>query len=114
MTKTKRARSKPHNIITIKPLARFYYKGKHSHPVRRTVLIIEEGANLITGYELREGSQVRSLAESMKHIKTFRKDKIANWGDYGRLRMSSKNVFKDPEESTLERLPITDFFHQGA
>lgn len=88
-----------------KPVARFYYQGSHTHPVRRTVLIIEERADMIIGYELREGSTVRTIKEAMKVVKSYRKDRIPNWGDYSRLRMTSKTILKNPQETTLERSP---------
>ncbi len=101
---------KVYNVVSKKPVARFYYQGKHTHPVRRTILIIEDKKDVITGYELREGNDTRTLSEALRHVKSYRKDKIAKWGDYCRLRMTSKTVFKNPNTSTLERLPITSIF----
>lgn len=105
---------KTYELLRSKPVARFYYQGSHSHPVRRTVLLIEERANLLIGYEFRCGKNVRTRAEAVSEIKSYRKDKIANWGDYSRLTMSSANFMKDPNASTLERFPLNDFIETGA
>lgn len=107
--------AKVYDIVAKRPVARFYYKGKsHSHPIRRTVLLIEERSDVLIGYELREGSTIRTLEESLKHVKSYRKDRIAKWGDYCRLRMSSKTFFKNPKKSTLERYSIVTIFSDGA
>lgn len=105
---------KVYDIVRRLPVARFYYQGNHSHPIRRTVVIIEETKDLIRGYELREGNSVRSLQDVLKTIKSYRKDRIAKWGDYSRLRQSSKNYLKPPEKTTLERSPIVSLFKEGA
>lgn len=106
--------NKVYDLVANKPVARFYYKGKHSHPVRRTVLIIEDRENMLVGYEVREGDTVRTVPETLGNVKSYRKDRIPKWGDYSRLRMSSKTFLKDPESSTLERQPITAMFTEGA
>lgn len=108
------ATKKLYDLVMKKPVARFYYKGKHSHPVRRTVLVIEDREDMIIGYEIRVGNTVRSVSEARDSVKSFRKDRIAKWGDYSRLRMSSKTFMKDPNETTLERLPIMTMFTEGA
>ena len=54
MNKTK------YNLIKTQPVAKFFYKGQsHTHPVRRTVAMIENTPNYIRGFELREGAEVR-------------------------------------------------------
>ena len=108
------ATKKIYDLVQKKPVARFYYKGKHSHPVRRTVLVIEDRENMIVGYEIREGDTVRSVLDAQNSIKSYRKDRIAKWGDYSRLRMSHKTFMKDPNASTLERQPIMTMFTEGA
>ena len=105
---------KIYELVGKKPVARFFYQGHHSHPVRRTVLVIEDRENLLVGYEIREGKTVRSGAEAIASIKSYRKDRIAKWGDYSRLRMTSKTILKNPEVSTLEREPIVTLFTEGA
>jgi len=108
------ATKKTYDLVTKKPVARFYYQGKHSHPVRRTVLVIEDREDMIVGYEIRVGSTVRTVTEALDSVKSYRKDRIAKWGDYSRLRMSSKTFMKNPNETTLERLPIMTMFTDGA
>lgn len=114
-TATKKSR-KVYDLVCKKPVARFFYQGSHSHPVRRTVLIIEETATKITGYEVRCGNTVRSVEElkADNTVRTYRKDRIAKWGDYSRLRMTSATFLKDPDKSTLERFPILTMFTEGA
>jgi hypothetical protein len=103
-----------YDLVKKQPVARFYYKGGHTHPVRRTVLVIEETPTLIKGYEFREGSTVRDADAAMLNVKSYRKDRIAKWGDYKRLRMSYKTFLKSPKASTLERFPILVMFKEGA
>ena len=105
---------KVYEIASKKPVARFYYQGTHSHPVRRTVVIIEETSTTITGYEFRCGNEVRTVNDALGEVKTYRKDRIARWGDYSRLRQSSKTFMKDPNRTTLERFPILSMFNEGA
>ena len=104
---------KVYDIQSRKPVARFYYKGSHSHPVRRTVLVIEENDDVLVGYELRVGRKVRTVNEAKQNIRSYSKDKIARYGDYSRLRRSSRTVLRDASESTLERLPLSTIFEQG-
>lgn len=114
MTRSSRKNRPIYNLVAKNPVARFYYTGNHEHPVRRTVLIINETDEVLIGYEFREGSAVRSHEDALKEIKTYRKDSIARWGDYSRLRMSTKNFLKNPKASTLERSPILTMFTEGA
>ncbi len=105
---------KVYDLVAKLPVARFYYQGTHTHPVRRTVLIIEDRKDTFVGYEFREGTIVRDVTEALKHVKSYRKDRIAKWGDYARLRMSYKTFMKSPDASTLERYPILSMFQEGA
>ena len=113
-TARKQRKIKVYDLVPKKPVARFYYQGAHSHPIRRTVLIIEETEDRITGYEFRAGNVVRTREEALESIKTYRKDRIPKWGDYSRLRMTWKTFLKDPEKSTLERSGIVTMFSEGA
>lgn len=90
-------------IVRNLPVAQFYYQGNHTHPVRRTVLVIKNTKKMIVGYEIREGNTIRAYDEVGKHIKSYKKDKIAKYGDYCRLRMSKENKNKMAQESTLKR-----------
>lgn len=105
----------PYGVIETLPVARFFYQGKsHSHPVRRTVLIIEENADTLVGYELRSGRRILSLQEAIekKIVKTYKKAKIARFGDYCRLwkRKSAPN----PLQTTLRRCDLLDLMLKGA
>ena len=105
---------KLYELVRNQPVARFYYQGTHSHPIRRTVLVVEETDTHITGYEMRCGNEVRDVGEARKTVRTYRKDKIAKWGDYSRLRQSSVGFMHKPEESTLCRESIMTMFTKGA
>lgn len=91
------------------PVARFYYQGSHSHPVRRTILVIESTANLLTGYELREGSTVRDYRNAP--IKSYRKDLIATEDQLGPRKHREAGR---PEVSTLQRESLRDLVLVGA
>jgi hypothetical protein len=92
---------KVYDIVKNQPIARFFYKGQsHSHPVRRTVMIIKTSQLNITGYELREGENVRSKEDAP--IKSYRKDRIPKWGDYWRLRRYGKPA----DLTTLKRCSL--------
>lgn len=104
---------KVYELVSKLPVARFYYKGNHTHPVRRTVLVIEERDNLIIGYEFREGTTIRTMDEALASVKSYRKDRIAKWGDYSRLRMSHKTFMRRPNETTLQRSSIMSMFTEG-
>ena len=91
------------------PICKFYYKGNHSHYVRRTILRIPAiRSDLIAGYELREGSTVRTLKNAP--VKTYKKDKIAKWDQIG------KGNHKTPGEpkTTLKKMNLIEFMLEGA
>ena len=88
-----------HPILHKRPVARFYYTGSHTHPVRRTVLLIETKPDYIRGYELREGGKVREFKDAP--IKTYTRSRIAPATPYERRktqRLASVKV----------QLPISD------
>lgn len=64
-----------HQLMRKLPVARFYYKGNHSHPVKRTVLLVKSTKTKVTGYELREGKTRRDFRNAP--IKSYLRDKIA-------------------------------------
>ncbi len=84
-----------YRTVRSNPCAKFHYKGSHSHPVRRTILVIETTSNHIRGYELREGSLVRELKKAP--IKTYKKSKIA----------------KKEDVTTLKRLNLLEMLKSG-
>jgi len=87
------------NIIRNLPVASFYYRGSHSHPVRRTVLLTEAGRDFYKGYEVRNGNETFDVTDAP--IKTFLKDKIAT---VRQLRGKSNCKSND---STLERMSLS-------
>jgi len=95
-------------ILRKKPVARFYYKGNHTHPVRRTIVLTEVTDDLIRGYEIREGSTVRKLTEAP--IKSFRKDRIALLSQLGR----NKHREPGPAVSSLKRETFLKLVRKGA
>jgi len=103
------------------PIVKFFYKGSHSHPVRRTVVVTKTSEEKIQGYEIREGSVVRTTQVSrdgkVSHktlpFKTYSKDSIAKIKELDKRRvMYTKTPTKHRSRSTLkhvcERLqPVT-------
>lgn len=91
----------------------FYQGNNHTHPVRRTVLVLHEDARTITGMEIREGRKVRSYAQARQHVRIYKKSEIAKFGDYSRLKASQKNAQRRNDESTLERMDFLTLIRQG-
>ena len=106
---------KEYTPVRNQPVARFFYKGQsHTHPVRRTVVVIENKPNQIVGYELREGAQVRHFGQAP--IKSYRKDRIARIRNVDkRRRIVSSAVIEgaDLESSTLQRTNFLDLVKNG-
>jgi len=63
-------------IIRNKPVAKFRYKGSHSKPVRRTVLLTEVKRTTLTGYEIRSGNDTCNPDDYA--IRSFSRDKIVD------------------------------------
>ena len=99
-----------YSLVKNQPVARFYYEGNHSHPVRRTVLVTESDNHLMKGYELREGSIVRPLSQAP--IKSYCKNKIAAVGQCG-CRMRKRIAKKNHNQSTLKRAELLDVLMGG-
>ena len=98
---------KKYNIIETHPVARFYYQGSHSHPIRRTILIIESDKNTIRGYEVREGKIARKLKDAP--VKSYNRCKIAKYNQLG----ARKHRQAGPPVSTLKRSKLFDFIFSG-
>ena len=98
-----------YEIVKSFPVARFWYKGTHTHPVRRTVLIIEKNETIIRGYELREGRIIRLASKAP--IKTYLIERIAKGVS---LRVDSPIRRTAPNKSTLVRKPLLDLIEIGA
>jgi hypothetical protein len=97
-----------YNLVRNMPVARFWYKGHHTHPVRRTILVIESTPHLFVGYEVREGRILRKLQDAP--IKSYRKDKIAN--TYS-LRPDAPLRRENPNASTLKREKLLSLIETG-
>lgn len=96
------------NIVKNSPVARFFYKGSHTHPVRRTVLVIESNKDIIRGYELREGSIVRNAKDAP--IKSYSRKNIAKGES---LRKDNPMRKTSPKKSTLVRQELLDLVVSG-
>jgi len=71
-------------VIRNKPVAKFRYKGSHTKPVRRTVLLTEIKQATLTGYELRAGNDTRDPEDEV--IRSYSRDDILDlerfsWAD---------------------------------
>ncbi len=101
-----------YKLVNSYPVARFYYKGSHSHPIRRTVLIVEANDDKITGYEVRSGDVVRP--PNAAPIRSFLRRKIAKVKnrrisqERDRLIISGKGMV-----STLKRSRLNDYLFTG-
>ena len=102
-----------YSLVRNQPVARFFYRGKHTHPVRRTVLIVENNGKIFTGYELREGTTVRSTVEKAP-VKSFRKDRIAAIGEIDKRRkLRQSTPKKRQDQTTLIRSALTSLVTDG-
>jgi len=63
-----------YSVVRNRPVAMFRYKGTHSKPVRRTVVLTEITPKCLTGYEIREGNITRSIDDEV--IKSFNRDEV--------------------------------------
>lgn len=99
-------------LILQQPVFRFFYKGSHSHPVRRTVLVFKKTRHYILGYEVRNGNEVCSFENAP--VKRYLIGKIARYGQDCKLRRSKANKSRNPQESTLVRSGLREYFQYGA
>jgi hypothetical protein len=102
---------KKYEIVRNLPVARFYYAGSHSHPIRRTVLVTENHRTYFKGYELREGNVVRT-ATTKAPVKTYSKKSIARIGQCGR-RLRERVPVAYHTNTTFERQRLVDLVHAG-
>lgn len=101
-----------YKLVNKYPVAKFYYKGSHSHPVRRTVLVTESNEKLIIGYEIRAGSEV--YAPSKAQIKSYSRSKIAKIKQLRASMKRDKTILETgPESSTLKRMKLSEFLFTG-
>ena len=101
---------KDYKLVKSLQCARFYYQGSHSHPVRRTVLVIEATSRKLTGFELREGSEVRKYPKAP--VKSYRRCKIAKVKQCGR-RLRQRVESRQLDKSTLKRVSLVDLVKRG-
>jgi hypothetical protein len=101
---------KDYKIVRSLPVARFYYSGSHTHPVRRTVLIIEVNSRVITGFELRDGSEIRNFKTAP--VKSYCKNKIAKIKQCGR-RLRNRVDVNLLNKTTLKRASLIDLVKRG-
>lgn len=97
------------STVNNKNVARFYYKGNHSHPVRREVIVVEDNLVNLIGYEVREGNVVRDFKHGLP-LKSYRKNNIATYGSYCRLRASKANRRKPKNLTTLSYVALNALF----
>lgn len=102
-----------YRIVRCKPVARFYYAGTHSHPVRRTVLVTESTPKFIRGYEVRAGSTVRDFPVVKCPIKTYARTKIAKIAQCGK-RLRKRTPKHLHGQVTLERKSLFHLVKKGA
>jgi hypothetical protein len=102
--------SKQYSFIKNRPVARFFYKGDHTHPVRRTIIIIESKDTLLTGYELREGSITRNFKDAP--IKSYSRNKIATVGQIDKRRKLRREA--NMRNTTLTRSYLKELIRYGA
>lgn len=98
-------------VLRKKPIAKFFYQGNHSHPIRRTVILDKNTTDYIAGYEIRSGNDVFTLQEAP--YKQYSKAKIARAGDYCRIRRTKKYQNVSADTTTLERLELLEVINNS-
>ena len=108
----KSKKMKKYKLVNTHPVARFYYKGGHSHPVRRTVLLTETSDTHIVGYEVRSGSIIHT--PDAAPVKSYLRSKIAK---VRQMRLSKRRdslvISNGPHTSTLKRSRLYDYLFTG-
>ena len=108
------SKPKDYPVVRTRPVARFFYKGQsHTHPVRRTVVLIESTSTHLRGFELREGSTIRSFKRSP--IKSYRRNNIAKIGELDsrrKIRQTAKKT--ELAKTTLVRTDLVSLVREGA
>lgn len=95
-----------------RPVARFFYQGTHTHPVRRTIILINQTPDIIAGYEVREGSVTRNVKDAP--VKSYRKDLIAKVKQIDtRCSLRKKAEGEQLNKTTLVRENLSDFVKTG-
>jgi hypothetical protein len=95
------------------PIWRFYYQGSNSHPVRRTVAVIEVGKDRVTGYELRHGNNVRGRLDECP-VKSYNLSKIAKIGQLDARRPLRRDTSpRNSTKSTLSKDSLASVLTKG-
>lgn len=95
-----------------RPVARFFYQGTHTHPVRRTIILINQTPDIIVGYEVREGSTTRNVKDAP--VKSYRKDLIAKVKQIDtRCSLRKRAEGNQLNKTTLIRENLSDFVKTG-
>jgi|688.fasta_scaffold335601_2 hypothetical protein len=102
--------SRSFSLVRNLPVWKFYYKGNHTKPVRTTIAVVSNTADVVTGYVLRRGNEVCSRLQDAK-IHSFKKSEIAKVGQVSRLASSNKS---NTNRSTLTKHSIVDLIVTGA
>ena len=96
---------KEYKLVGEKPVARFFYNGHHSHPVRRTVLIIQDNENLMMEnsiLRLINKKQGLILNHQQLHIRDLEKFKEAILkGNY--TQNENENIREGSSQMVVER-----------
>jgi hypothetical protein len=103
---------KRYKLVNSYPVARFYYKGGHSHPIQRTVLLTESTDSRITGYEVRAGKIVRQPNNAP--IKSYLRKKIARVKSLkASMKRNALIISNGPMVTTLKRTRLHDYLFVG-
>jgi len=97
-----------YKLVSHLPVAKFFYQGNHSHPVRRTVVITDQNDDSFTGYELREGNITRPMSKAP--VKTYCRSKIAKTSS---LRLDNPLRSRKKVTTTLVRKPLSELEKAG-
>ena len=102
-----------YSLVRNQPIARFWYQGKHTHPVRRVVAVTDVTPTVITGYELREGNTVRNTLANAP-VKSFRRDRIATVRQIDARRKLRRTTPRTRQnDTTLVRENLTTLVTEG-
>jgi len=104
---------KDYPVVRNQPVAKFFYKGQsHTHPVKRTVVLIESHPNYFRGFELREGTDVRPLGRAP--IKSYSRKNIAKIREIdARRELRATTPSAKQDSTTLKRFSFADLVRQG-
>ena len=96
------------------PVAKFWYKGSHTHPVLKVGLVIADRTNddIITMYMFKDGQKTFPIGKNP--IRSFRRDKISK--HYSLRQEVRQRLGVTPataHKSTLIRKELCEVVHAG-